>query len=190
MRGNIVDANGVVHGPDYTAPTNTQKLIVEQRQRGKSFRDIAEMYSITPDQAYRLYTEYVEASHQMNEAEYRMLQLQRLEKLIDALWPIATDTNALSVDHVKVMLDVLKEVTKLLGLHKTKTEQILQVIDQRQITLVTSYVDIVSDTLKQQVLNTVTAKKARAEIEEKWDEWLAEASERPLEAMRSDVIEA
>lgn len=194
MQGNVVDSKGRTSAlvgevmPGAPVPTHTQQLIHEERLKGKSFRAISEKFSITPEEAYRIYNEYVESSQQLNEAEYRMLQLQRLEKMIDAVWGMATSETMASIDHMKVMLDVLKEISKTLGLHKAKTEQTLQVIDQRQVHLVVNYVDMLSDTLKQNVLKTVTAKKAREQIEEKWDEWVAEASERPLEAMKKETI--
>lgn len=161
------------------------KMIVQARERGKSFIQIAEDYEITPEKAYADYMAFMESENEVNEYEYRLLQLRRLERLIDKCYELV---EVGSVDHMKLTLSVIKEISALLGLHKEKAQQIVQVIDQRQVVLVTNYVQAVSDTLKAQVLRTVTAKKAREQLETEWDRWVAEASAEPLKEIEQDKV--
>lgn len=164
------------------------KLIVQARERGKSFAQIAEDYDLTPEKAYADYMRFMEAQNTVNEHEYRLLQLRRLERLIDKCWELV---EVGSVDHMKITLSVIKEISALLGLHKEKAQQIVQVIDQRQVTLVTNYVDAVSETLKAQVLQALppTTKKSRATIEAQWDSWVADASAEPLKTIEQDRVQ-
>lgn len=167
-------------------PSMTVAMIMDERNRGKNFREIAEKFSITPEEAYRLYTEYIESSHALNEMEYRALQLQRLEKMIDAVWDLAINNN--SLDGIDSLLSILREINKMLGLNKQKAEVAVQVIDARQQTLIINYVDVLAETLLQRVLATVTSAKAKTTIEQNWDDWIAEASARPLEIMSHDTV--
>lgn len=161
------------------------KLIIEARERGRSFARIAEDYDLTPERAYSDYMHFMESQNEVNEYEYRLLQLRRLERLIDKCWELV---EAGSVDHMKITLSVIKELSALLGLHKDKAQQIVQVIDNRQVHLVTNYVDAVAETLKQQTLKTITAKKAREQVEDQWDKWVAEASAEPLKTIEQDKV--
>lgn len=170
-------------------PTGTmlEILIAEDRARGLSWHKIGQKHEIDPDEAYRMYVAFRERDNTHNEAEYRMLQLERLEKMIDALWDLAIEQK--SIDHVKALLPILQEISKLLGLNKQKAVTEIRVIEQKQVTLVMAYLDAVTETLQSKVLQTVTAKGARSAIEENWDVWVADAAERPLQQITSAKIE-
>lgn len=161
------------------------QMIVDRRKRGLSWARIAEDLDITPEKAYTDYMRFMESQNDVSEAEYRWLQLQRLEHLIDRCWDLVEHG---SLDHIDMVLKIVKEISKLLDLYKDKAQTVVQVIDNRQVHLVTAYVDAVSDTLKQRVLQTVTAKKAREAIESSWDSWLADASAEPLKMIETDKV--
>lgn len=161
------------------------QMIVDRRKRGLSWARIAEDLDITPEKAYTDYMKFMESQNTVSEAEYRWLQLQRLEHLIDRCWDLVEHG---SLDHIDMVLKIVKEISKLLDLYKDKAQTVVQVIDNRQVHLVTSYVEAVSDTLRQQVLRAVTAKKAREAIEGNWEQWLADASAEPLKMIESDKV--
>lgn len=167
-------------------PTMLVQSYLNDRARGKSWQWIADRYGKDPDEVYAAYMEFAEKNKTVNESEYRMLQLVRLEKMIDALWDTAI--NSKSLDHIKGMLPVLQEISKLLGLHKEKTSIEVRVIEERQVGLVTNYLDAVTETMKSRVLESVSNAKTRGVIEAQWDTWLADATERPMKAIESDVI--
>lgn len=167
-------------------PSALVQMIIDARNRGWSWYRIAEKYDQDPDVVYAEYMKFMESNSTVNEAEYRMLQLNRLEKMLDALWDLGIKQG--SLDHVKTMLPIIQEISKMLGLHKEKTITEIRVIEQRQVHLVVDYLDAVTDTLRQQIMETVTAKGAREKIDGKWDQWIADASERPLKAIESDSI--
>lgn len=167
-------------------PSMLVQMYIDDRTRGKSWHWIGDRYGKDPDEVYAEYMRFMDKNKTVNESEYRMLQLTRLEKMIDALWDTAI--NSKSLDHIKGMLPVLQEISKLLGLHKAKTVTEIRVIEDRQIGLVTGYLDAVTDTLLSRVLETVTSAKTRDKIEAEWDSWLADAAAQPLKAIESDVV--
>lgn len=166
-------------------PTLADKLLVELRDRGNSWEEISDRFKIPADEVYQRYMAYV-SKNAVSDSEYRKIQLDRLEKIIDALWDMAIAQK--SLDHIETLLKVLEQTNKLLGLNKQKAITEINVIDARQQTLVINYLDAVTDTLKSKVINTVTAAKTRNEIEGKWDEWVAGAAADPLKAIETDRI--
>lgn len=161
-------------------------LYLDMLKRGKSYADIAERYDVDAHEVYKAVQEYYESKDMLNESQYRMLQLERLEKLIDAAYDLGISAG--SLDHIDTMLRVLQEISKLLGLYKQKTVTEINVVDQRQQVLVINYLDAVTETLKIKVLNTITSKKAKDEIVRQWDEWIANAASEPLKAIESETV--
>lgn len=168
-------------------PTALVQLYINERARGRSWQQIAEKYDKSPDEVYADYMAHMEKSRAYTESEYRMLQLTRLEKMIDALWELGVEGG--SVEHVSKMLPIVQEISKLLALHKPKVEAEIRIIEEKQLHLIVDYIDAVTDTVRTQVLETVTAKRTRQQIEEKWEEWVAEASRKPLQSLETATIE-
>lgn len=161
-------------------------LYLDMLKRGKSYAEIGEEYDVDAHDVYTAVQQYYESKDMLNETQYRLLQLERLEKLIDAVYDLGISSG--SLDHIDTLLRVLQEISKLLGLYKQKAVTEIKVIDARQQTLVINYIDTVTNTLLNKVLDTVTSKKARTEIEQHWDEWIASAAAEPLKAIESDVV--
>lgn len=168
-------------------PSALVQMYIDERDRGKTWTQIAEKFDKDPDEVYRAWNEYMSTNRVVNEAEYRMLQLSRLERMIDALWELAIKQN--SLDHIKALLPVLQEISKLLGLHKDKTTVEVRVIEEKQLNLVVAYLDAVTETVKGNVMKTITAKTTRQKIEEQWDKWVANAAESPLKEIESATVE-
>lgn len=168
-------------------PTALVQLYINERARGRSWQQIAEKYDKSPDEVYADYMAHMEKSRAYTESEYRMLQLTRLEKMIDALWELGVEGG--SVEHISKMLPIVQEISKLLALHKPKVEAEIRIIEEKQLHLIVDYIDAVTDTVRTQVLETVTAKRTRQQIEEKWEEWVAEASRKPLQQLETATIE-
>ncbi len=173
-------------------PTMMVAQYMEKRDRGWSWDKIAEHFStdtreVSPDEVFREVQDYLQRSKELSELEYRRMQLRRLEKMIDALWDLAIEHKDL--DHLDTLLKVLKEISKMLGLYQQKTVTEIRVVEEKQTTLIVNYVDAVAATLMHRVLDTVTAKGARAKIESEWDEWVAEASTEPLRQIESAKVE-
>src|SRR5690625_5646788 len=103
-------------------------MIVQARERGKSFIQIAEDYEITPEKAYADYMAFMESENEVNEYEYRLLQLRRLERLIDKCYELV---EVGSVDHTKLTFSVIKETSALLGRPHEKAQPMVQVTAQR-----------------------------------------------------------
>lgn len=172
-------------------PTMMVAQYLEKRERGWNWDRIAEHFStptrtVDPDTVFREVQDYLQRSKELSELEYRRMQLRRLERLIDALWDLAVEHK--DIEHIETMLKVLKEISKMLDLYKGKTETVINVVDQRQTQLIINYVDAVGDTLRQRVMDTVTAKGARTKIEAEWDEWVADASADPLRQIESAKV--
>ena len=172
-------------------PTMMVAQYLEKRERGWNWDKIAEHFStptrtVDPDTVFREVQDYLQRSKELSELEYRRMQLRRLERLIDALWDLAVEHK--DIEHIETMLKVLKEISKMLDLYKGKTETVINVVDQRQTQLIINYVDAVGDTLRQRVMDTVTAKGARTKIEAEWDEWVADASTEPLRQIESAKV--
>lgn len=167
-------------------PSALVQMYIDERARGRSWQQIAEKYSKDVDEVYADYMRHMESSRAYTESEYRMLQLTRLEKMIDALWEMGI--NAGSLDHVSKMLPIVQEISKMLALHKPKVEAEIRIIEEKQVHLIVDYLDAVTDTIRHEVLQTVTAKRTREEIESNWDAWVAGAAQRPLEQIETATV--
>jgi len=171
----------VEHTP---VPDVTTVMLAREKERGSTWQEVADLFDMDPADVYTRVTDYWASNH-MTDAEYRHQQLRRLEKLVDALWDGMEQG---SIDHIATMLPVLQEISKLLGLNKQKAITEIQVIDQRQQTLVINYLDAVTETLYQKVLGTVTNDDERQEIASGWDDWVASAASEPMKMIETDKV--
>lgn len=167
-------------------PTALVQLYINERARGRSWQQIAEKFDKSPDEVYADYMAHMEKSRQYTESEYRMLQLTRLEKMIDALWELGIEGG--SVEHIGKMLPIVQEISKLLALHKPKVEAEIRIVEEKQLHLIVDYIDAVTDTVRSRVMDTITAKRTKQLIDDNWEKWVAEASQQPLAQLESATI--
>jgi len=95
-----------------------KKKALEFRRAGLSYDKIGEQLQISKTQAYRLVTKALEelASEARDEAELvRVLELERLDRMLLGLWTKATAGHLGSVEKV---LKIMERRAKLIGLDK------------------------------------------------------------------------
>ena len=175
----------MMSGVSAPLPDMTTAMLAKEKERGRSWQEIADTFQLDAGEVYKRVTDYW-ASNVMTDAEYRHQQLSRLEKIVDALWDMAIEHK--SLDHIEVLIKTLEQTSKLLGLNKQKAITEIQVIDQRQQTLVINYLDAVTETLYQKVLSTVTDADERQAIASGWDDWVASAASEPMKMIESDTV--
>ncbi len=108
------------------SPRSTKRLVSLQREQeavrlrmaGKSYRAIAAELGISTTHVFRLVDQALSRIQQESEAEVRVLQrleLERLDELHKALWPLATGDHP-SCRAAGLLLRISEQRFKLLGL--------------------------------------------------------------------------
>lgn len=162
------------------------QMVLDMRKQGKSWSAIAGTFGKDADEIYAEYQEFMSQRNVYSESEYRMVQLERLEAMVDALWD---GMQGGSPEHVQRMLPVIQEISKLLDMNKAKTKIEVSVVESKQVELIVNYVDAVTETIYNEVLSTVTAKRQRELIQDNWQDWVAQASAQPLRQLETASVE-
>lgn len=166
-----------------------RKAVVDAKNGGESWADIANRWGITMKQAYDEYIMYTRERPHLTVEEQRILQLDRLDTLLEALWSrvdgFSPDTDVRALGEI---LKVLREINQLSADTRSQTAQNLTIINNHQTVVIANYVEAVADTLRQRVsefIGTVTTAPATtrmiaAGVDDLWDEWLVDATQAPL----------
>lgn len=186
---------------DYNPTTSLIELLVGLRARGRTWKQIEDETSIDAERASQLVHEYLVSSYGASTvAEQRMLQLRRLEQIVNALWDQVMHGDALTEGkQTKNLLDTLNMITELLDLKKDRVRDELVQLTKAQTDLVRTILTGVRMELAERVLSEVMAVPVtgtadevrgtiRSRVEAGFSGWYAEASQRALEGEHSAVI--
>ncbi len=102
--------------PTRLAAAERQVQALELRKRGKTFDDIAQAVGYnSPQAAYEGVKAALKRTQQEPADEVRQIELERLDRMLDAMWDKATAGKDFSVDRVLAIMD---RRAKYLGLDK------------------------------------------------------------------------
>lgn len=121
-------------------PTNLlDEQIFELRQSGLQPGRIANIIggSMTEATVRERLSAVTSRMSQFTDEEYRMLQLARLEKLINFMW---RQVEMGSADHAKIMLEGIDRISKLLDLDKQKVRIKVELVSHAQAAMITAVV--------------------------------------------------
>lgn len=109
-------------------------IIKREREKGKSFVEIERMFKIPAAQAEAMYSTFMRNRQQsIDPDEYRLLQLDRLEGLIDVLQSQVALGNSKSAE---ILLKLLEQISELLGLNQQVQRSEIKIITEVQGTAV------------------------------------------------------
>jgi len=157
------------------AEENTLVGIIKGLQlRGKSYLDIERTTGIPAVRAQALMTQYwASKSANMDPNESRMLQMERLEVLIEPLMDMALLGNVKSAE---VLIKSLDSINTLLGLNLQQTKIEIKVITDEQSEVIFRAIRAVGQALLGFVASELGEDtKAYAKIEDGWDAAIASA---------------
>lgn len=119
-----------------------QARAVELRKSGMTFQEIADELGYAGHQgAYKAVMSALRKTLQEPTDELRALELQRLDAMLNALWPAIMAKNAYTPRTVEVALKVMDRRAALLGLDAPK-----QVEDHRPVTITVMAEHLASET--------------------------------------------
>jgi hypothetical protein len=186
---------------DYDPSTGLIELLVGLRARGKTWKQIEDETAIDAERASQLVQEYLVSSYGASTvAEQRMLQLRRMEHVVNALWDqVMTGDQLTEGKQTKNLLDTLNMITELLDLKKDRVRDELVQLTRAQTdlvrtTLLGARIDILNSLLDMvqalPVKGTGEEVKAtmRMQLEAGFSQMYADAATKALEGDHSTVI--
>lgn len=99
-------------GPDEIARRERQREVLRLRTAGRSLQQIADTLGISKSTAYKDVVRSLRRITEEPAEEYLTLELQRLDAMIDALWPRVQDGDDNAIDRI---LKIQNQRAKLTG---------------------------------------------------------------------------
>lgn len=181
--------------PDLTA------MMVEQRARGRTLSEISARTGVPVAEVQRRVREHLLDNYGADDvAMQRMLMLNRLERIIDALWEQVMEGDlATEGKQIKNLIDLLKMLSELLDLNKDRVRDELVQLTKAQTELVHTMLAAMRTELAARVMQAVQQvpatggpEEVKATLRERIDGgfsgWYAEASQKALEQADSTVV--
>lgn len=181
--------------PDLTA------MMVEQRARGRTSSEISAKTGVPVAEVQRRVHEHLLDNYGAEDvAMQRMLMINRLERIIDALWDQVMEGDmATEGKQVKNLIDSMERLSKLMDLDKDRVRDELVQLTKAQTEMVHTMLAAMRTELAakvmqavQQVPTTGEPEEIKATVRERIDggfsAWYAEASQKALEQADSTVV--
>lgn len=141
--------------------TVLQSKMLDMVAEGKTPRQIEARLGVPASQVHRMTNELLDAELDLDTESKRKLQVFRLEKITEALYPRVM-ANA-DRDDVKNMLEIIDRTNDLLALHKERDTEEIKRVSEHQLALYVA-------SLKQLIVAfKVIAPNLMTEAE--WDQW-------------------
>lgn len=148
-------------------------IIKEARRNGKDYLEIERLYGIPSSRAEAmLQSYYKDRASKIDPVEQRMLQLDRLEGLIDILYSMALMGNVKSAETLGKLLE---QISSLLGLNLEQTKIEMKIVTEQQSRVVFEITEGTTDALLRLVQELVKDQKVLGAIEERWDATASDA---------------
>lgn len=159
-------------------------LVKAARIRGKDYMEIERLYGIPAPRAEAMMKAFfANKAAAIDPIEQRMLQLDRLEGLIDVLMSMAEMGNIKSAE---VLLKTLEQISALLGLNLEQTKIEIKIVTEQQADVIYRILQSVAAAALATVQSTVTNQKQLSAIEEQWDTVIDASYSKTVE----EIIEA
>ena len=161
---------------DTATEETTRALAVELLLRGKSRSYVADKLGITEAKVFAIESDHYNKQEMLGEHAFLMKQLTRLEALLDAVWDRVMQGYIDDPKEYEAALSVLKEISELAGLKKTKVQAEVRLIQEQQVPMIVNFVQQVVSDMEKKTAPLLT-KKGVLELEAHREEWLAEATQ-------------
>lgn len=146
------------------------QVMVDYASQGMTLAQIAARVGMEIEDVHERMNSYLEnQATSMSVVQMRMLQLNRLERVIQALWDqvMAGDLGTQG-RNVKNMIETIREITELMDLKKDRLRDEQVRLTQAQTQLVTASIDAIRMGMLEKILE-VLPEEARESVEMVWN---------------------
>lgn len=146
------------------------QVMVDYAAQGMTLAQISARVGMDIEHVHERMTAYLEnQATSMSVVQMRMLQLNRLERVIGALWEQVMAGDLMTQGrNVKNMIDTIREITELMDLKKDRLRDEQVRLTQAQTQLVTASIDVLRTGMLERVVELLP-EEARISMEEMWN---------------------
>lgn len=147
------------------------QVMVEYAAQGKTLAQIAASTGMEIEAVHERMTSYLEnQATSMSVTQMRMLQLNRLERIIGALWEQVMAGDLLTQGrNVKNMIETIREITELMDLKKDRLRDEQVRLTQAQTQLVTASIDVIRVNMLEKIVS-ILPEETRELVEQAWNQ--------------------
>jgi hypothetical protein len=144
--------------------------MVEYAAQGKTLAQIAAKVGMDVEAVHERMNTYLEnQATSMSVTQMRMLQLNRLERVIGALWQQVMDGDLLTQGrNVKNLIDTVREITELMDLKKDRLRDEQVRLTQAQTQLVTASIEAIRVGMLERIVDLLP-EESREAVEMMWN---------------------
>lgn len=147
------------------------QVMVEYAAQGKTLAQIAASTGMEIEAVHERMTTYLEnQATSMSVTQMRMLQLNRLERIISALWEQVMAGDLLTQGrNVKNMIETIREITELMDLKKDRLRDEQVRLTQAQTQLVTASIEVIRINMLEKI-TSILPEETRELVEQAWNQ--------------------
>lgn len=145
------------------------QVMVDYAAQGMTLAQIAARVGMDIEAVHERMNAYLESqATSMSVVQMRMLQLNRLERVLGALWQQVMDGDLLTQGrNAKNMIETIREITELMDLKKDRLRDEQVRLTQAQTQLVTTAIEAIRINMLEKVIELIP-EEAREAVEQMW----------------------
>jgi hypothetical protein len=146
------------------------QVMVDYASQGMTLAQIAAKVGMDVEAVHERMTSYLEnQATSMSVVQMRMLQLNRLERVIQALWDQVMAGDLMTQGrNVKNMIETIREITELMDLKKDRLRDEQVRLTQAQTQLVTTAIDVIRIGMLEKIVE-ILPEESREAVEVMWN---------------------
>jgi hypothetical protein len=146
------------------------QVMVDYASQGMTLAQIAAKVGMDVEAVHERMTSYLEnQATSMSVVQMRMLQLNRLERVIQALWDQVMAGDLMTQGrNVKNMIETVREITELMDLKKDRLRDEQVRLTQAQTQLVTTAIDVIRIGMLEKIVE-ILPEEFREVVEAMWN---------------------
>lgn len=146
------------------------QVMVDYAAQGMTLAQIAARVGMDVEAVHERMTAFLEnQATSMSVVQMRMLQLNRLERIIGALWDQVMAGDLMTQGrNVKNLIDTVREITELMDLKKDRLRDEQVRLTQAQTQLVTASIEMLQVGMLEKILD-ILPEESRQAVEEMWN---------------------
>ena len=159
--------------------SNLVDLIIADRVKGISYREIEQKHGIPALDAREMVREAITSTAMEDEWEMRGIAMLRIERVIEHLW---TGVERGEFKHAEAMIKAIEQLSNLLALNKQVMEEQRAAITEEQAAVVYAILKENNRQILQFIQNQLKPNKRQTEVLQEWPAVVADASLVAIEA--------
>lgn len=146
------------------------QVMVDYAAQGMTLAQISARVGMDIEAVHERMTSYLEnQATSMSIVQMRMLQLNRLERIIGALWQQVMDGDLMTQGrNVKNMIETIREITELMDLKKDRLRDEQVRLTQAQTQLVTASIEALQVGMLERIVD-ILPEESREAVEQMWN---------------------